>query len=127
MDGEGEGAALLALGAIETTAAVRRKLQAYEDSKWVGVHEGAEWPAERRLLMEVDAHQVVWGVSKRRRLFLFNDCVLIVYPYSDEMYQQQGMVPIDRRLQVATQVSRRFPLIPLQQCRFTPVTVAIQG
>jgi tetratricopeptide (TPR) repeat protein len=123
------GAAMLEPGApLEPVAAVAAKLEAFERARQVGIGIGIGGmgsgggdsvelvTAERRLLKEADTHEVggvevvgamahlwsgKWGQGpQRRRVFLFNDCVLVATPISDEQYQFQGLLPVDVALQV---------------------------
>ena len=97
---EGVPTRLLSTGEIEPMHVVGAKLKAYEASRWVG--DGSDFDIlgveHRRLLKAADAHdaETSWtGGRKTRRIFLFNDSLLIVHPYSDEMYEFLALLPIE--------------------------------
>ena len=102
---EGSGLTrLLSVGEIEPISVVSEKLQAYEDSKYFGATALNLLDKERRILKAADAREKGWvGMQKVLRLFLFNDMILIVQPYTDDMYLFKSLLPIE---QLALQVDQ---------------------
>ena len=104
-DSETDGAGLtrrLGAGETEPIRAVANKLQAYENSKYFSaVVPFKLLDVDRRMLKAADLHEArpapfgVLSTQHVRRLFLFNDSLLVVSPYSDDMYQFQSFMLLE--------------------------------
>eukprot|EP01043_Picozoa_sp_COSAG02_P040980 COSAG02_NODE_3358_length_6873_cov_18.182315_3_plen_1815_part_01 len=100
-DSEPDGAGLtrrLAAGETEPICAVAGKLQAYENSKYLSAATSFDLlDVERRMLKAADVHERKGYLGRQyfRRLFLFNDSLLVVRPYSDDMYQFQSLFSLE--------------------------------
>lgn len=97
VDAEPDGTGLLAIGNIEPISAVADKLRAYEDSRYLSAAAPFDLlDVERRMLKAADVHEKGYlGRQNVRRLFLFNDSLLIVNPFSSDMYEFQSLLPLD--------------------------------
>ncbi len=100
-DSEPDGAGVtrrLVAGETEPIRAVADKLQAYESSKFLSAATPFDLlEVERRMLKAADVQEKkgYLGMQYIRRLFLFNDSLLVVRPHSDDMYQFQSLVPLE--------------------------------